>query len=117
MNRKQATAGEDAGRSLAGEVLDRLKLDALEVIGRQPGEDDKGYLMRLALIMARWSAAGALATDGGEQGAYARQAIDWSATYAKVAKAVLPGEIAELQRQIGARREASSQLRAIKGGA
>ena len=116
MNRRQKTAGQADGRALATTTLDALKLEALLVLEADPGEDDKGYLLRLALAMARWSAAGALATEGGEQGAYARQSTDWTQAYTRIAKATLPGEVKALERQLGERGARRAALTALKGG-
>ena len=116
-NRKRQTPGDDRGRSDAAVLFDDLKLDALIHLREPPGEDDKGSLLRLSLLMARWTAAGALATDGGEQGAFARQATEWVATYGRVAKATLPGEIRELERKIDAKGAVVGKIRALRGGA
>lgn len=117
MNRKQRTTGGDDGRLLAIEVQEARKVDALDLLDRAVGRDgDKGHLLALSLAMARWASAGALAAEGGEQGAYARQAVDWVATYARVAKATLPGEVEELKAKLEGRRAQSAELRALKGG-
>ncbi len=117
MNRKQRTTGADDGRLLAVEVQEARKVDALDLLDRTVGKDsDKEHLLALSLAMARWASAGALAAEGGEQGAYARQAVDWVATYARVAKATLPGEIRQLEQQLSKRAQRAVDLHALKGG-
>lgn len=116
VNRKQRTTGEDDGRLLAVQVQEERKLDALVLLSGPVGKDDKAHLLALSLAMARWASAGALAAEGGEQGAYARQATEWVTTYGRVAKATLPGEVEELKAKLAGRQAKSAELRALKGG-
>lgn len=115
-NRKRQAPGDERGRSDAARLFDDLKFEVLLHLGDEPGEDDKGYLLRLSLLMSRWAAAGALATSGGEQGAFARQSVEWVATFGRVAKATLPGEIRDLERKIDAKGAVAGKIRALRGG-